>query len=493
MENNSNSGFIVNDPSNVFKTSEYGEVSNKGFYSLCKVKRFGKWFFLKGLQPEYAELTTYKEFLKKEFELEIQLEHPNIVRAISLEDNEKFGLCFTMEYVDGWTLAEFLATNPSRRTKKRICIEILSAMSYFHSMQIIHRDLKPQNILITRKGNNVKIIDFGLSDSDTYAIFKQAAGSDGYAAPEQLDETKDVDLRCDIYAFGKLLNLIFPRRYYFIKQKCTKTDKEKRFNNANEIIHRIELRKPITIIAFCIIIIGLASVFFTHSHKQSPDTPTIDTKTSDTIVIQKSDTIVIKQVDTVQKLEQRNTRNDNRLPIDLQEKINKADVAMRNIAEPILAKLPTATSFHESDSLLTKCLTETYSKRMELLKEVSASDPHYHDYSNALISIQQKYAEECRSIHALKFLPQKAENDKTNKFKQKIEQLAAPILNNLKNNKYTTQDEALTDITQFRLSVREILQSQELLSDIQAREDISAIYLQCETKFQKYMQNLPLY
>ena len=69
---------------------------------------------------------------------------------------------------------------------------------------------------------------------------------------------------------------------------------------------------------------------------------------------------------------------------------------MRNIAEPILAKLPTATSFHESDSLLTKCLTETYSKRMELLKEVSASDPHYHDYSNALISIQQKYADECR-------------------------------------------------------------------------------------------------
>lgn len=338
---------------------------------------------------------TYKEFLKKEFELEIQLDHPNIVRANSIEENEKFGLCFTMEYIDGWTLSDFLKTKPSTKTRKKICLELLSAMSYFHSMQIIHRDLKPQNILITRKGNNVKIIDFGLSDSDTYAIFKQAAGSDGYAAPEQLNGTKNVDLRCDIYAFGKLLNLIFPRWFHFIKQKCTKTDKEKRFNNANEIIQRLRLHKIISIIVPIVFIICILYIFTTFSHPEEINTPEIDKKAPDTIVIQKRDTIVIKQVDT-QKLEQRTTKKDSRLPIDLQEKINKADREMQNIADPILAKLTTATSFHESDSLITKYLTETYTKRMELLKEIPASDPHYHDYSNALISIQQKYADECR-------------------------------------------------------------------------------------------------
>lgn len=396
MENNSNSGFIVNDSPNIFSTSEYGDVSNKGFYCLCKVKRFGKWYYLKGLQPEYAELTTYKEFLKKEFELEIQLDHPNIVRAHSLENNEKFGLCFTMEYIDGWTLAEFLKTNPSAKTRKKICLEILSAMSYFHSMQIIHRDLKPQNILITRKGNNVKIIDFGLSDSDTYAIFKQAAGSDGYAAPEQINDPKNVDLRCDIYAFGKLLNLIFPRRYHFIKKKCTKTNKEKRFNNADEIVRRIGLHKTMCIVIPLVFILSIAYIFFSYSHKQNTDLQSIEKVSPDTIVIQKSDTIVIKQVDTIHKTEPSNASENSHFSKDLKREIDKADEVMREIAEPILVKLQTTKSFRESDSLVTKFLTESYSKRMELLKKISTNNPHYNDYNNALISIQQKYADECR-------------------------------------------------------------------------------------------------
>ena len=44
----------------------------QGVYCLCKVKRYGKWYFLKGLQPTNRDLTQFREYLKKEFELEIR-------------------------------------------------------------------------------------------------------------------------------------------------------------------------------------------------------------------------------------------------------------------------------------------------------------------------------------------------------------------------------------------------------------------------------------
>ena len=57
---------------------------------------------------------------------------------------------------------------------------------YIHAKQIVHRDLKPSNIMITHNGNHVKLIDFGLSDNDDFALLKQPAGTPGYISPEQI-------------------------------------------------------------------------------------------------------------------------------------------------------------------------------------------------------------------------------------------------------------------------------------------------------------------
>ncbi|MBO4777958.1 MAG: serine/threonine protein kinase [Bacteroidales bacterium] len=287
MENEKNSGYYVQEsPENLNRISEYGEPANKGIYCLCKVKRYGKWYFLKALQAEYRNLTQYNEFLKKEFELEVRLDHPNVVRAVSWENDERFGPCFLMEYVDGLTLDEFLKTKPSAKIRKKIALEILSAMSYFHSLQIIHRDLKPLNIIITRNGNNVKIIDFGISDSDTYAVFKQPAGSDGYAAPEQIINGAETDQRCDIYAFGKILQQMFPHRYWLIKQKCLQFDKTKRFSNADEIIAQFRTRTLLWFLIPFLATLLVVAILLTVSIKQNSDIQNITKQIPDTVIVQ---------------------------------------------------------------------------------------------------------------------------------------------------------------------------------------------------------------
>jgi len=168
--------------------SDYVEIPCVSFNCLYRAKRQGRWFVLKGLKPEYAQQTIYQNLLRKEYELTSLLYHPNIVSAFSFEYDSKIGKCIVLEYVEGYTLREFLRLNPSSRIRIAVVNELLDGLQYIHSKQIIHRDLKPSNILVSRNGNHVKIIDFGLADSDSHAILKQPAGSANYIAPEQLQE-----------------------------------------------------------------------------------------------------------------------------------------------------------------------------------------------------------------------------------------------------------------------------------------------------------------
>ena len=98
----------------------------------CEV--YGKLHFLKRLKAEYAGDIRYREALRKEFETGYRLEHPNLVRYLSLD---KDGIL--MEYVDGETLSQRLAKNPDyfkqpRHTDKLVR-QLLGVLDYLHSHQ----------------------------------------------------------------------------------------------------------------------------------------------------------------------------------------------------------------------------------------------------------------------------------------------------------------------------------------------------------------------
>ena len=83
------------------------------------------------------------------------------------------GRTIVMEQVDGDTLQTLLSEKRlSPDLALRIASQTMDALDYMHSKQITHRDLKPSNIMVTHRGKNVKIIDFGLSDSDLFGVLK---------------------------------------------------------------------------------------------------------------------------------------------------------------------------------------------------------------------------------------------------------------------------------------------------------------------------------
>ena len=274
----SSSGFVFQDCHSETKSSFYDikEIETKGYSSLHTATYLGKKVILKGLKPEFKNEIFYQDLLKKEFEISRSLDHPNIVKTIDFQNIPNLGDCIVMEYIEGLTLTEIIEglkviEAQSRKAKNvydKIFNELLDAMVYFHSKQIIHRDLKPSNILITNNGNNVKIIDFGLSDTDDYVILKQAAGTRKYAAPEQLIPDNIIDCRADIYSLGIILRNNFPKSYRKIADKCAQQDREKRFSSVGEIRNYIKKKKitktSIVISTILILLFALSFVITKH-------------------------------------------------------------------------------------------------------------------------------------------------------------------------------------------------------------------------------------
>ena len=129
------------------------------------------------------------------------LDHPNIV-SITTAEKEASIFFIVMEYVEGKTLEDVIASDGALDTEKVIeySTQIAMAVNHAHDQGVIHRDLRPPNVLVSESGI-LKVADFGTSRFlEIAAHGTTVIGSPPYMAPEQFDG-KAV-FASDIYSLG---------------------------------------------------------------------------------------------------------------------------------------------------------------------------------------------------------------------------------------------------------------------------------------------------
>lgn len=149
------------------------------------------------------------ERFRQEFKAIAPLSHPSVVRALGL--GEKDGNPYlVLEYVPGQSLDELLRQKGALPVDQTIAVfrQIADGLRYLHANHIVHRDIKPSNILIATY-DQAKLADFGLlknlKSGSRLTQSRKGMGTLGYGAPEQFEDAKRVDYRCDLFSLGATL------------------------------------------------------------------------------------------------------------------------------------------------------------------------------------------------------------------------------------------------------------------------------------------------
>jgi serine/threonine-protein kinase len=154
----------------------------------------------------------------------------HVARVLDVGALENGAPFIVMEFLEGVDLATRLRERGPMPVEEAVeCVlQACEALSEVHAAGIVHRDLKPANLFWLRRPSGlpwIKVLDFGISkvlDADPSKL--QAAithsatvmGSPPYMSPEQLQSTRSVDARTDIWALGVILFELITGRSPFI-------------------------------------------------------------------------------------------------------------------------------------------------------------------------------------------------------------------------------------------------------------------------------------
>jgi len=167
---------------------------------------------------------------------------------------ERDSYYIVQEYVDGGTLEDLIKSGEyiNDDIALYIVLEVAKALKYAHLKGVVHRDIKPANILISKSGD-IKLVDFGIAVSDDIldedlTTVGMTLGTPSYMAPEQFENTKNVDKRADIYSLGVILYEMMTKTKPFpsgLSPSCIariQKGKYKRANKVNKSVKSITLK-----------------------------------------------------------------------------------------------------------------------------------------------------------------------------------------------------------------------------------------------------------
>jgi serine/threonine-protein kinase len=163
---------------------------------------------LKVLHPSLARDEKAVRRFRREAELLVEFEHPNLVKghAQGLMGPLPY---LVMELLEGETAQEAL-DREKRFAEARaleIILEAAQAIDYIQSRGYVHRDIKPGNIFLCKDGR-VKVLDLGFAQpmgDGSAGDEETTSGTVQYMSPEQARGQGDLDVRADIYSLGATL------------------------------------------------------------------------------------------------------------------------------------------------------------------------------------------------------------------------------------------------------------------------------------------------
>jgi serine/threonine-protein kinase len=147
----------------------------------------------------------------------VKIKSEHVARVIDVGQLENGAPYMVMEYLDGCDLAAWLSRRGPMPTEQAVdfVLQACEAIAEAHALGIVHRDLKPANLFcVQRPGGQlaIKVLDFGISKmtlpgstANNLTRTNALVGSPLYMSPEQMQHSKGVDLRTDIWSLGVIL------------------------------------------------------------------------------------------------------------------------------------------------------------------------------------------------------------------------------------------------------------------------------------------------
>lgn len=189
--------------------------------------------------------------IRRRFVAEVQnarrVTHSNICRIHELfEEGET--VFFSMEYVEGRLLSDWLDGRRGRKHARSIALQMARGLHAAHGLGVVHGDFKPANVILRQAAGaeempRAVIMDFGLARA-TDRIgpsggeeLSLQAGTAEYMAPE-MRAGRPPTITADIYALGKVGRLLLPGER--IWADCTCEDARDRLSTLDPVIRRLD-------------------------------------------------------------------------------------------------------------------------------------------------------------------------------------------------------------------------------------------------------------
>jgi serine/threonine-protein kinase len=181
--------------------------------------QLGQRFAVKVLNADTKDSPRQFERVLREARVAARLTSEHCVRVLDVGVTSDGHPYVVMEKLAGKDLSHAIASRGSFPVPDAVALvlQACEAIAEAHAAGIVHRDLKPSNLFLVMRPDGlpcVKVLDFGLVHT-TAMSGPKAAGSPGYASPEQLGTMGNVDARADVWGLGVVLyELVTGRRAF---------------------------------------------------------------------------------------------------------------------------------------------------------------------------------------------------------------------------------------------------------------------------------------